>query len=95
MSDSKEWEDICRRCGQCCFEKWVDENGTIFPTTIACRYLDVIERTCKVYHKRFEVGEGCLKLTPSLVETVQWLPPDCGYVLQRQKQEPDESKKQI
>jgi uncharacterized cysteine cluster protein YcgN (CxxCxxCC family) len=75
-----EWESLCRRCGQCCFEKWVDCDGTIYPTRVACRYLDVVTRMCKVYARRFEVGEGCVKLTPELVEKVQWLPPDCAYV---------------
>lgn len=75
-----EWERLCRQCGQCCFEKWVDEDGTIHPTRIACRFLDIHSRQCRVYHKRFEVGEGCIKLTPDIVETVQWLPADCGYV---------------
>ncbi|MDY0268323.1 YkgJ family cysteine cluster protein [Trichloromonas sp.] len=76
----EEWEALCKRCGQCCFEKWVEEDGTIRPTTIPCRFLDIVTRECKVYHKRFEVDEGCVKLTPALVETVQWLPPDCAYV---------------
>jgi len=77
---SIEWEALCRQCGQCCFEKWVEEDGTIHPTTIACRFLDIHSRQCLVYHKRFEVGEGCVKLTPEVVEVVQWLPEDCGYI---------------
>lgn len=76
----EEWEALCKRCGQCCFEKWVEEDGTIRPTTIPCRFLDIVTRECKVYHKRFDVGEGCVKLTPAVVKTVQWLPPDCAYV---------------
>lgn len=83
MKDNRleaDWEKLCRQCGQCCFEKWVDEDGTIHPTVIACRFLDIHSRQCRVYHKRFEVGEGCIKLTPEVVETVQWLPEDCAYV---------------
>ena len=76
MSD---WEDLCRRCGECCFEKWIEEDGTIRPTRIACRYLDIVSRHCRVYHKRFEVGEGCIKLTPEVVAGLTWLPEDCGY----------------
>jgi len=76
----EEWENLCKRCGQCCFEKWVKEDGTIRPTDIPCRFLDIITRECKVYHKRFDVDEGCVKLTPTVVETVQWLPPECAYV---------------
>ena len=80
----QQWEALCKRCGQCCFEKWVEGDGTIHPTAIPCRYLDVISRQCKVYHKRLEVGEGCIRLTPEIVEIVQWLPADCGYVRWRE-----------
>jgi len=73
------WEDLCRRCGECCFEKWIEEDGTIRPTNIACRYLDIVTRRCRVYHKRFDVGEGCIQLTPEVVATVCWLPENCGY----------------
>lgn len=76
----EEWENLCKRCGQCCFEKWLEEDGTIRPTTIPCRFLDMVTRECKVYHKRFDVDEGCVKLTPAVVETVRWLPHDCAYV---------------
>lgn len=75
-----DWESLCRHCGQCCFEKWIDEDGIIHPTAIPCRYLDVVTRECKVYHKRLQVGEGCIKLTPEVVAIVQWLPEDCAYV---------------
>ena len=74
-----EWEDICRRCGQCCFEKWLDERGRVIVTTESCRYLDIVDRTCKVYHKRFDVGEGCVRLTPEVVAAADWLPDDCAY----------------
>ena len=83
-----EWEDLCNRCGQCCFEKWVEEDGTIHPTSIPCRFLDIVSRECKVYHKRLDVGEGCVKLTPEIVAGVQWLPEDCAY-----RQPPQKTKK--
>jgi len=83
-----DWEKLCHQCGQCCFEKWVDEDGTIHPTRIACRFLDIHSRQCRVYHKRFEVGEGCVRLTPEVVATVQWLPEDCAYVQQARKTGP-------
>lgn len=75
----KDWEGLCRRCGECCFEKWVDEDEVIRYTRIPCRHLDIVERSCRVYHKRFEVGEGCVKLTPEVVRRVKWLPKDCAY----------------
>lgn len=75
-----DWEDICRRCGECCFEKWIDTDGSIVTTQIACRYLDVVSRHCKVYPHRLEVDEGCVNLTPELVRSVDWLPKDCAYL---------------
>ena len=82
MDDMKEqkWEAICKRCGQCCFNKIIEDDGTVYATPIPCRYFDIINRTCKVYHKRFETGEECVKLTPELVRDAIWLPQDCAYV---------------
>jgi len=76
MSD---WEEACKRCGLCCFEKSVDLQGRCVTTKIPCRHLDIISRECRVYHKRLDVGEGCIKLTPGIVAKADWLPDDCAY----------------
>jgi len=55
---------------------------------IACRHLDIHSRECRVYHKRFEVGEGCMLLTPEVVASVRWLPDECGYVQHARKSAP-------
>ena len=73
------WEDICRRCGLCCFEKSVDKSGRFTTTSIPCQHLDIVSRECRVYHKRLEVGEGCVKLTPQIVSQADWLPECCAY----------------
>lgn len=73
------WEESCRRCGLCCFEKSVDLKGRFYTTRTACRHLDIISRECRVYEKRFEVGEGCVKLTPEIVRKADWLPEYCAY----------------
>ena len=73
------WEQSCRRCGLCCFEKVIEENGRIRTTTVACRYLDIVTRECKVYAKRQAVESTCVKLTPEIVATVDWLPEECAY----------------
>ena len=78
MTD-EHWEDLCLRCGQCCFEKFID-GSRIIHTRIACRHLDIVTRECRVYDKRFSVGEGCVQLTPEVVRNVKWLPLDCAYV---------------
>jgi uncharacterized protein len=73
------WDALCKQCGRCCFDKWEDERGKITYTDIACRYLDVASRRCKIFEQRFTINPGCIKLTPELVQTLRWLPPDCGY----------------
>jgi uncharacterized cysteine cluster protein YcgN (CxxCxxCC family) len=76
------WDSLCRRCGSCCFEKIEDDRGTIFYTQTPCRYLDVVTRECRVFENRFSTHSECMQLTPELVETLRWLPPDCGYRVQ-------------
>ncbi|PLY04072.1 MAG: hypothetical protein C0624_06270 [Desulfuromonas sp.] len=77
----QQWEACCKQCGLCCFEKIIDQRGHPQLTREACRYLDIVERTCRVYHKRFETGEVCLKLTPEVVREADWLPEECAYLL--------------
>ena len=48
-------------------------------TRTPCCHLDIISRECRVYHKRLEVGEGCVKLTPEVVAKADWLPESCAY----------------
>lgn len=77
--DDADWESRCRQCGLCCFEKIEDERGNIFYTQTPCRYLDVVNRHCEIYERRFIINPGCIKLTPELAKTLRWLPSDCGY----------------
>jgi uncharacterized protein len=78
MNDS-EWEQICTRCGLCCFEKIENEKGAIFFTRTPCRYLDIITRECRIYENRFAINPECVKLTPALLREIRWLHDDCGY----------------
>lgn len=77
--DDEKWDSYCNRCGMCCFEKIEDDRGNIFYTQTPCRYLNVVSRKCKIFERRFEINNSCIKLTPELVRTLRWLPPDCGY----------------
>ena len=79
MSDTGSWENVCRKCGLCCFEKIEDVDGTIFYTATPCRYLDVVSRECRIYERRFEINPECVKLTEELVRELRWLPDSCGY----------------
>ena len=74
----QQWEDLCNRCAECCFEsEWV--NGRWISTGVPCRYLDLDTRTCKVYSCRFEAEPQCNKVNPSAV-LQGMLPSECSYV---------------
>ena len=76
---TRAWEALCRRCGQCCFEKTAKKSGGYRVSQKSCRFLDIHSRQCRVYHKRLATGEECLKLTPERVAEADWLPADCAY----------------
>ncbi|SEA15604.1 hypothetical protein SAMN05660420_01411 [Desulfuromusa kysingii] len=77
--ESESWEALCNRCGACCFEKKIDRQGNILTTSIPCRFLDIHNRTCRIYAQRLEVEEDCIKLTPEIITEISWLPEECAY----------------
>lgn len=77
--DNDRWEELCRRCGGCCFEKQLDDKGNVQTLAIPCRFLDIHTRTCRIYHQRLQAEEDCIKLTPENVIELDWLPEDCAY----------------
>ncbi len=77
-----EWEALCDGCGQCCLHKAEDEDtGIIYPTNVACRLLDIGTARCSDYKHRKRQVPDCLKLTPHLAATIEWLPDTCAYRL--------------
>lgn len=79
---SEEWEALCDGCGICCMYKIEDaDTGDIVLTSVACRFLDLESITCQLYDKRFSAMPTCIKLTPSKVERLEWLPNTCAYRL--------------
>lgn len=75
----KNWEDICQRCGECCFEKKIDRLGVIHTTSVPCRFLDIHTRNCRIYHQRLQAEEDCIKLTAAILPQLDWLPENCAY----------------
>lgn len=72
-----EWERLCNRCGECCFEsRWVDNAWK--HTSIPCRYLDDFDRSCRVYGNRFQAQKDCIRVNPSVVMGGM-LPKACSY----------------
>jgi uncharacterized protein len=80
--DRAQWEALCDGCGKCCVHKLEDEvTGELFPTNVACKLLDRHTGQCSDYrHRRAYVPE-CVRLTPKLAGTLDWLPGSCAYKL--------------
>ncbi|NNM77273.1 YcgN family cysteine cluster protein [Sphingomonas sp. ID1715] len=80
--DRAQWEALCDGCGKCCVHKLEDEvTGELFPTNVACKLLDRRSGRCSDYrHRRAYVPE-CVRLTPKLAATLEWLPGTCAYKL--------------
>ena len=78
----EEWEALCDGCAVCCLYKVEDEDtGAVQLTNVACRFLDIDLCRCQLYDERRSAMPTCIKLTPSRVHTLGWLPETCAYRL--------------
>ncbi len=77
----EEWEALCDGCGRCCLYKLEDDEGFVYYTRIACRYLDLGRCQCTSYANRSEVMPTCVRLDVEKVHELGWLPPTCAYRL--------------
>ena len=77
---AREWESLCDGCGLCCLIRFEDEeSGEIIPTRVSCRLFDGEACACKDYANRKQHVPDCIKLTPWVIEDLQWMPRSCAY----------------
>ena len=77
-----EFESLCDGCGKCCLHKLEDdENGDVYYTNVACRFLDHASCKCQTYATREQQVPECIVLTPASVKDTYWLPDTCAYRL--------------
>lgn len=77
-----EFESLCDGCGKCCLHKLEDEDdGDVYYTKVACRFLDQDSCQCQTYSTRQQQVEACVVLTPETVRSTYWLPETCAYRL--------------
>ena len=76
------WEALCDGCGICCLYKVeYEDTCEVELTNIVCRFLDLECIRCQLYDDRHSAMPTCIKLTPSEVERLKWLPETCAYRL--------------
>ena len=74
------WEDLCNRCGRCCFERDVDEDGEVLVDYASpCRFFDMETHLCSVYDRRFQENPDCAKVTLETALFDEYLPRECVY----------------
>ena len=78
----EEWEQLCDGCAQCCRIKFQNEDtGEVSVTPVACGLLDIPSCRCTNYENRLTLVDSCVKITPSNVLDLDWLPSTCAYRL--------------
>lgn len=70
-------ENLCLKCGKCCYEKIIAGNEVIF-TSVPCKFLDQETKLCKVYNYRHGAHIRCLTIAEGI--RARAFPADCPYV---------------
>jgi len=77
-----EWESLCDGCARCCLIKLEDEDsGELYTTSVVCRYLEIADCSCQVYHERTRLVPDCVKVTQENIEQLYFMPQSCAYRL--------------
>ncbi len=76
----KNWDDLCTRCGKCCYQRRVEPDGTVLINyACCCEHLDRRTNLCKIYNERFEKCDYCKKVGLWVSMFNPTLPNDCPY----------------
>jgi uncharacterized cysteine cluster protein YcgN (CxxCxxCC family) len=80
--NGEEWEALCDGCGRCCLLKIDDEDsGELYYTNVICEHHDSERCCCSHYADRSLLVPDCIKVTPLVARTAEWLPDTCAYRL--------------
>ena len=77
MAREAHSEELCRRCGRCCYEKLSIEEVVVI-TDVPCQHYDEQTRSCRVYPERHSEEGRCITVAEGI--EVGAFPADCPYV---------------
>ena len=76
----KNWDDLCSRCGLCCYARSVTPGGrVIIDFNAPCEHFDKKTNLCLVFKNRFKKCDHCGKVDLFCALFNRSLPPDCSY----------------
>lgn len=77
----ENWDSICLKCGQCCYEKDIRRGKVITDYSAPCEFLDVKTGKCSVYNCRFKKSKDCQKMNLFRALFARYIPDTCNYVI--------------
>ncbi|MED5367761.1 MAG: YcgN family cysteine cluster protein [Pseudomonadota bacterium] len=79
-----QWESLCDGCAKCCLLKLIDKDTeALHFTNVACQLLDGQSCRCRDYANRQIHVPDCVRLSPSVLDSLDWMPSTCAYRLLR------------
>lgn len=75
------WDDLCKRCGQCCYVRHFSLTGkVVVDYSSPCEFLDEKTHLCRVFDNRFQRCSYCKRINLPRALFHPAMPPDCAYV---------------
>jgi len=76
----KAWENRCKRCGLCCYEKVIANKTLYIDKDLPCFFLNTKTKECTIYPYRLKKQKRCRRVNLFRVMFSHSLPSSCGYV---------------
>ena len=80
IQKQRQWDEICKKCGLCCYQKEYRSGVMTINMNRPCPYLVVETGLCMVYETRFKVCPDCKKVNLPRAMLSSLLPAECAYV---------------
>jgi len=77
----KKWDDLCYRCGLCCYGRSVSGTGeVVVDFSSSCKFLNKETRLCNIFKDRLKRHGNCSSVNIFRALFHPYLPSGCAYV---------------